>query len=421
MKLLNYRVGAGGQFTPETTIVIAFEPKKAVKLTGDNKVGKTTILDLLLMNLGAIAGDDLVKRLVNKDTGTIDTELEFVGNDKLKYKTRITKSQFILEYEGEKLPEPKEKTRQLLGAVGLNPMALKTASTQDLIKWLSGYTTRGTEEYQKQYEKLKDNIRQYRNTRADANKNYKAIKTTIEDDITEAAWGRNEKLYGKAIDIKELSARLETAGKKSDNYIKAETKLKEFKARKEQLLAELAELEGKIEQAEDYLQKNKAAKNEYDEVKQQYESAAEQAAKYQWWESIKEKKRDMDEFETLAQAADAKEKELLEELKQLQAELIPAVRGLEILLDDEYENGKLVRKSGLYYKGFHSSQLSESEFISVYIEILRRNKVKILIIDGINNLGSDVMAVLDKFKNEGAYILYSEMRRGQERLEIELE
>ena len=421
MKLLNYKVGAGGQFTPETTIYIAFEPKKAVKLTGDNKVGKTTILDLLLMNLGAIAGDDLVKRLVNKDTGTIDTELEFVGNDKLKYKTRITKSQFVLEYEGEKMPEPKEKTRQLLGAVGLNPMALKTASTQDIVKWLSGYTTKGTEEYQKQYEKLKDNIKQSRNTRAEANRNFKAIKTTIEDDITEAAWNRNEDKYGRETDIKGLSAKLDAAGKRSDNYIKAETKLKEFKTRKEQLLAELAEVEGKITQAEDYILKNKAAKTEYDEVKQQYESAAEQAAKYQWWKNIKQKKSEMDEYETLAQRADAKEKDLLEELKELQADLIPNVRGLEILLEDELEGGKLVRKSGLYYKGFHSTQLSESEFISVYIEILRRNKVKILIIDGINNLGSDVMEVLDKFKNEGAYILYSEMRRGQQTLEIELE
>jgi hypothetical protein len=421
MKLLNYKIGAGGQFTPNTTIFIAFEHKKAIKITGDNRVGKTTILDLLLMNLGAIAGDDFVKRLVNKDTNTIDTELEFVGNDKLKYKTRITKSQFILEYEGEKLPEPKEKTRQLLGAVGVNPMALKNASTQDVIKWLSGYTTKGTEQYQKEYEKLKEGIKQSRNTRADANKNYKAIKTAIDGDISEAAWSRNEERYGKAIDIKGLSVSLEAAGKKSDNYIKAETKLKEFKSRREQLMAELNELESKIEQAEDYLQKNKAAKNEYDTIKKQYESAAEKSAKYQWWLNVKNKKSEMDEYETLAQRADSKEKELLDELKVLQADLIPNLRGLEILLEDEYEDGKLARKSGLYYKGFHSTQLSESEFISVYIEILRRNKVKILIIDGINNLGSDVMEVLDKFKNEGAYILYSEMRRGQQTLEIELE
>lgn len=419
MRLISYKLGAGGQFTPETSVFIQFEPKKAVKVAADNATGKTTLVDMLLLNLAAEGGDDLIKRLVNKQTGKLEGELEFIGKDRLKYKTRITKSQFILEYEGENLPSPKEKTRELLGAVGVSPMEIKTAPIDTVVKWLAAYTTKGVEEYTRQLEKNKDGIKRFKDSRAAANKQCKAIKELISDHITEQAWKGNEAKFGRKIDIKELSAKLETARKKSDNYIKAETKLKEFKTRREQLMAELAEIEGKIEQAEDYIEKNKAAKTEYDQIKVQYESAAEQAAKHEWWKNIKAKKSEMDEYESIAQAADAAEKELLEERKALQAELIPDIKGLEILLDDE--EGKNGRKAGLYYNGFSLSQMSESEFWSLIMQIWRKNKVKIVVIDGFSNLGSAAVEMLDKLKKDGSYILYTEMKRGQEKISIELE
>lgn len=421
MKLLSYRIGAGGQFTPETSVYIVFEPGKAVRLTGDNRTGKTTVTDMLLMNTAALGGDDLVKRLVNKDTGTIETELEFIGNDRLKYKTRITKSQFILEYEGEKLPEPKEKTRQLLGAVGVSPMAIKNAPVEEVIKWLASYTTRGVEEYQKEYRRIKDGVKKFKEARAGANKQYKALKETIGENVTEQAWKANEAKYGKKQDIKALADKLDEAGKRSDNLLKAETKVKELKSRREQLLAELAEVEDKIKTGETYIEKNKAAKTDYDKVRQEYQSAAEYAAKYEWWQSVKRQKTEMDEYETIAQKADGNEKSLLKELKELQAEIIPDVRGAEFLLEDEMEGGKVVRKEGLYYNGFALSQLSESEFWELVLKIWKKNKVKIVVIDNFGSLGTDVVEMLDKLKRDGAYILYTEMRRGQDKIEIELE
>lgn len=421
MKLLNYRVGAGGQFTPDTSVYIVFEPGKATKLTGDNKTGKTTIVDLLLLNTATLGGDDLIKKLVNKDTGTLEAELEFVGNDRLKYKTRITKSQFILEYEGEKLPEPKEKTRQLLGAVGVNPMAIKNAPLEDVVKWLAAYTTRGVDEYQKEYRRIKDGVKGYKEARATANKQYKALRETIGEEVTEQAWQRNEAKYGKKQDIKALAEKLDDAGKRSDNLIKAETKLKELKTRREQLLAELAEVDEKIKTGETYVEKNKAAKTDYDNIRQEYQSAAVYAAKYEWWQQTKRKKAEMDEYETAAQLADAKEKELLDDLKKLQAEIIPDIRGAEFLLEDEIENGKVVRKEGLYYNGFSLPQTSESEFFELVMKIWKKNKVKIVVIDGFSNLGSAAVDMLNKLKKDGAYILYTEMRRGQDKIEIELE
>lgn len=421
MKLLSYRVGAGGQFTPETSVYIVFEPGKSAKVTGDNRCGKSTIVDLLLLNTATLGGDDLIKKLVNKDTGTLDAELEFIGNDRLKYKTRITKSQFILEYEGEKLPEPKEKTRQLLGAVGVSPMAIKNAPLEEVVKWLAGYTTRGVDEYQKEYRRIKDGTKRYKEARAAANKQYKALQGTIGEEVTEQAWQRNEAKFGKTKDIKALSAKLDEVGKRSDNLIKAETKLKEYKTRREQLVAELAELDDKIKTGEAYIEKNKPAKTEYDQIKAEYESAAEHAAKYEWWQQTKRKKVEMDEYETLAQQADAAEKELLEDLKRLQAEIIPDIRGAEFLLEDEIENGKVVRKEGLYYNGFSLSQLSESEYIGFVMKIWKKNKVKIVVFDNFGSLGSDAVEMLNKLKKDGAYILYTEMRRGQDKIEIELE
>lgn len=417
MKLKKLEVSSFAGISPASPIIIDFGESKFVKVSGENGRGKTSLLNALLVALGYLSKDN--KDFVNRDSGKIDIDFEFVGNDRNTYRCRVTKSQFKLEYEGENLPEPITKIKELLGIPGVSPMEIKNKPLKEIVKWLAAYTRRGAEDYEKQLQKHKNAIKEAASTRAAANKQFKALQATIGEYVEEIPWKNNEAKYGAKKDIKALSERLDEAGKRSDRLIQAETKLKDLKARKERLLTELAEIEASITTGEAYVEKNKPAKAEYDAIRLEYNQAAEYSAKYEWWKSIKRQKGEMDEFETLAQRADASEKAAKEEVKELQAEIIPDVKGVELVLESEYENGKLVREEGFYVGENNAAQCSKGEWIRTIISILKKNKTKILVLDDFESLGSEGRELIQKLHNDGCYILCGEVQVDKKELTIE--
>jgi hypothetical protein len=66
----------------------------------------------------------------------------------------------------------------------------------------------------------------------------------------------------------------------------------------------------------------------------------------------------------------------------------------------------------------NSRQLSKSEWFGVVLQILKKNKVKVLVIDEISDLGSKFMNILEGLVKDGCYVLYTQMSRGQEEIEI---
>ena len=417
MKLKQLTVNAFKKISPASPVVIDFSQSSFVKLAADNMAGKTSLLEALLVACGHLSKDD--KNFVNLDSGKIDIDLEFKGNDNKNYQVRVTKSQFKLIYEGEVLEEPITKLKKLLGIPGVNPIDIKNAPLSKIVKWLASYTKRGADEYEAEYRRMKEGIKKWKSARADANRNYKALKEVLTDDHIYKNWEQSEAKYAKKQDIKALSVALDEAGKRSDNLIKAEARLKELKSREQQLLAELAEVQAGITKGEKYIEQNKSAKSDYDQIRAQYDQAAQFAAQYEKWQQIKRQKAEMDEYETLYQVADAKEKEILEEVKQLQAEIIPDVRGVELVLEDEYEDGKLVRPEGVYHNGVNSAQMSETQWISVVFSILKKNKCPILVVDNYQSLGTMGVKIIEQFHKEGAYIFAAEMNRQSKELQIE--
>lgn len=433
MKLKQIEVTSFSGINPNSPVVIDFSSSKWVIATGDMGVGKTSLLNALLVACGQVSHTGKEgKNFINQESDKIDINFSFVGNDRYNYDVRCTKSKFELSYEGEAVPEPITKMKELLGVVGVSPMDIKNKPLKDIVKWLSGYSNKSAEEFEAQMIKYKNNIKTARETRATANKSLKAIDEYLSNEDMFVNWADSEKKYVKAPDIKDLSAKLNAAGIKSDKYIRAEERVKKLKedrpgieneieALKKELAAkelELVEHDKTIEVGDKYLKDNVADKKEYDVIKKKYDTAAEDVVAFNKWQEIKKKKTERDEFETISQKADATEKEILQQQKELQAEILPDIKGVEMYTEDTHEDG-VIKKEGLYWNGMNVAQMSESQWWSVVLLIWRKYKVKVIVIDNMQSLGSGAVEILEKLVKDGCYILAAEMDRKTKTLSIE--
>lgn len=411
-------------------VIIDLGSKAWVTAGGDNGAGKTSLLKAILVSVGALSKDN--KAFINNDSDNLEIDTNFVGNDRLTYDVRVTKSQFKLMYEGENLPEPISKLKELIGVVGVSPMEIKEKPLKDQIKWIASYSNIDEALFEKKMNKIKNDLKVAREARASANKSFKGLTEILNDNPLFTNWEKSEKKYAKKIDITKLSKELTDAGLASDKYLQAETKLKGLKESKPkleqriedlkaQLLAaetELTQLDTSIANGNKYLDENKNAKKNYDEVKARYDASASEAVQYDRWQDVLRKKKEMDEYETLSQRADATEKKLLQEQKELQWEILPDIKNVEFVLEDYHEDGKIV-KEGMYWDGKSTAQMSETEWWDIVMKIWEKFKVKLIVIDNFQSLGSMAVKTLERLHKAGATIFAGEMKRGVKELVIE--
>lgn len=444
MRLKKFVITSGGKFNHDTTgpVVIDFSRSKMVGATGDQEQGKSTLLELFLMACGQNGGDEIVKKLKNKDTDTIDLELSFVGKDKCNYDIKVKNGTITVNKEGEISRSGNVGLlKSQLGIVGISPMAIKDADIDKIVKWLAGYSTRGVEEYQKDMKKVKDGQSTAKKARAAANNVVKGCREYLategyinkDGDIDEKKWKESEAKFKKKVDIKEVSKRMDEASADADKYLRAEEKLKGHKLRrpsevkriediKVQLKAAeatLAQTDKDIATGEKYLVDKKEDKTQYDKVKVEFENVSKDAVADDKWQDVKKKKAEWDEASDLSIKADKTEKDLVAKQQELQWEVIPDIKGVEIILEDTHEDEGEQKKAGFYYKGLNSAQLSQSEWFGLVIQILKKNKIEVLVVDDISQFGSKFMETLEGLVKSGCYVIYTEMSRGQETLEIE--
>lgn len=425
MKLKRIEVNAFGGIHPESPVIIDFTQSNLVIARGDFGLCKTTLLNALLVACGHLSKEN--KDFVNDESGKIDINFSFIGKDRCAYEVRCTKSAFTLKYDGIAVSEPINKMKELLGVAGTSPMEMKFKPLKDIVKWLASYSNKNPDGFEGQLKKYKDNIKKASTARADANRAVKGLKEYLTAEPMYNNWEESEAKYIKPQDIKDLSTELETAREKSDNLTKAETKLTQYKSRQTEieqqitlLNKELSETIHKINIGETYVVDNKSASEDYTAVKKRYDNVVQETIDYNKWQSIKVKKAELDEFETMSQKADATEKGLLQELKELQAEILPDVKNVELVVEDTHEDGK-EKKEGLYVDGKNVAKLSETEWVSFVFMVWRKFKVKVIVLDNVATLGSKGIELLQKLAKDGAYILATEMDREQKTLEISYE
>jgi DNA repair exonuclease SbcCD ATPase subunit len=432
MKLKRLEVNAFGGINPASPVVIDFTQSKFVTAHGDMGLGKTSLLNAMLVACGALSKEN--KNFANLDSGKIDINFSFVGKDRCNYEVRCTKSAFTLKYEGENVSEPISKMKELLGVVGISPMEVKYKPLKEIVKWLASYSNKTPEGFEGLLVKYKEGIKKAAESRATANKAFKATDEYLNGEEMFLQWEESEKKYITRPDIQQLSAELEVAEKKTAELHKAKVGLSQYIEKETEALAKIAKLkreisdlevdltvyQTRIESGKKYIVDNEPVVKEYDTIKKKYEGVVDETLAFNKWESIKEKKKERDEFETAAQRADANEKSLLQELKELQAEILPDLKNVELVLEDTHENGK-EKKEGLYVDGKNFAQLSETELWCFVMQIWRKFKVKVIVIDNMQSLGSYGVELLTKLSKEGAFILATQMERKQKTLEISYE
>jgi len=314
--------------------------------------------------------------------------------------------------------------KELLGVVGVSPMEIKNAKVSDIVKWLSSYTNVSADEFEQELDKHKVNIKLAQTARADANRQLKALNEFLNAEPLYQDWENSEKAYNKEPDIAALSKQFKSALDKTEQYSRGEAKVAAATERKKKIEAELMALQKELKEVDktiddgnDWLEKNKNVKADFAAIKKRYESASQEAVQYNKWKEIVRKKTERDEFETVSQKADAKEKEILKKVTELQTSILPDVKGVELVVEDTHDNGAM-KKAGLYWNGKNTAQLSETEWWGLVLEIWRKYKVKVIVIDNFSSLGSMAVDILKKLVKDGAYVLAAEMNREQKSLEI---
>lgn len=425
MKLKKLEVNSFAGISPHSPIVLDFTQSNFLHVTGDQGVGKTSLINALLVACGQLSKND--KDFINLDSGSIDINFEFVGKDRLTYAVRCTKSAFKLTYEGALVAEPIAKMKELLGVVGCSPMEVKNKPLREIVKWLSSYSSKSLEEYEADMKKFKDSMKAHQQTRAAANKSVLSLTQWLEAEPLFHKWDESEKKYKEAVKIEKLSEELKTAGTKSDQLVRAKEKLKNQKETKikvqEQLDAlndQMADLDERIGIGEDFVQKNKDASKDYDEVKLRYDNAYKEMSAYNMWQQVKEKKKEKDDFDRVSKKADVSEKEIIQKVKDLQTEILPDIKGVSLITED-YSEGGVSYKEGLYWNSKNVAQLSESEWWGIVLAIWKKYKVKIVVIDNFSSLGSKAADLLSGLAKDGAFILAAEMDRTQKTLQISYE
>lgn len=425
MKLKSLEVNSFAGINPNSPVIIDFTDTKWITASGDMGVGKTSLLNALLVACGNLSHTGKEgKNFINNETNKIDINFDFVGNDRCNYNVRCTKSSFTLTYDGEVVSEPITKMKELLGVAGVSPMEIKNKPLKDIVRWLAGYSTKSAEEFEADLTKFKNGIKIARESRAAANKSLKALNEYLDGEYMFKDWEGSEKKY-VFVDTAKISKEFTEISGQRDTLLQAETKLTNLKSNKKSIEEQMEQLQLQLDAAnsailkgEQFIKDNDKVKTKYDEVKLKYDNAALDATNYNKWQEIKKKKGERDEFETLSQQADAKEKEILQQQKDLQAELLPDIKGVELVTEDTTEDG-VTKKEGLYWNGVNAAQMSETEFWNVVLLIWRKYKVRVIVIDNYQSLGSGAVDILEKLVKDGCYILAAEMDRKTKTLEIE--
>lgn len=426
MKLKRFELIAGGQFNGQSpSIVIDFTKSKVVGGKSDEEGGKTTLIEMILLNTGMIGGEKVIKDLINTETGELKSKIEYeVGKDTYE----VTQSKGVLTVRKDGAVQPggaQTLLRQTLGMVGISPMSIKDAPIEKIVKWLAGYSTSGAEEFEKKMLKLKNDIKTAKAARAAANKSAKGAKEYLvgegyvdeKGDLIEKSWLQSEKDFAEEPDIKELSRKLTAAGAKSDKFIENESKTNNQKERKAQIEKQIKDLQKELTQVDEniglgekWLAANATAKKDYDAIKKQYDNAAQDVSDYNKWQMCLTKKKEWDDFDDLSIKADGLEKAALKKQQDLQWEVIPDIKGVELLLEDDDD-----REAGYYFEGKNSRQLSASQWFGQVVKILKKNGVGFLVIDDISQFGSSFIETLKQL-SKTCTILYTEMLRGQEEI-----
>jgi hypothetical protein len=442
---------------PEGLPIVGFE--------GDQGLTKTSNLNCLIALMG---GEDSMKA-VNEDDNNKKAELEIRDTEdpSIRYVGRLTKSGYtvtMIQDKGGKLVRssinsPKAFIQRLIGPIGVSPMFLKEKNGKEQIKWIRGLYNFTQEQLDLENQIIQKRDKHFKE-RTEANRELKFIKTSLVESTffaydnsqkallpTEALGERQKVIANSVFDDNAINSKIQDVTKRRDAYKGVKVRLGERKEYKPQVekaietskekierlkrelaieeehlalhVKDLKDVEQRIAEAEKWVAENVSVEKEYEDAQNLLKNSA----------GLKLQKKELDD--TLAQKKkyDDKEREIerleaaLSECDTLQKEFIrsftPEIEGLEIVVPGmSIGESDVSKPEGLYMNGRSLLQLSESELWDLCLQLWHIQKVRVVIIDNMTNLGSDAVSRINWFVKNGGRVFYSAMDRDVKELKI---
>lgn len=414
------------QYSPNQKIAVAI---------GDMGTGKTSWLNSILFGFGQEFGFKL-ENLVSLKDGVLNggNEFELDGKQyRVKYSSTAKSTKFTLERlfrdadspdaPGKWIPEgePKEMLKKLVGHVATSPMFLKNKKGADQVDWLYSILN-VPQEVKEQEEKLKAALKSASASRTDANKTYEQIKSALAQDELYSQWEVNEKRYAEEKSIETEKENLRKAYQKKERYLKAQAEvdnityqvdLKEQRIKKleDELVALKKEKQELLEvqyKGNKFLNENFESVLEYEDVYNTFTEINSYVFGRDKWLSVVQKKKEMDEYETVVQNLDVKKDHLRASIKELVTKVLPPIPGLEVETEESIDGGKAV---GIYVDGKTPAQLSESELYDFYFQVCISQGSNMVFVENLSVLGSKAIDTINMLAEKGVYVFATLMDR----------
>lgn len=454
--LKNIKINSFKGISENSPVIIDFNGEdNIVKFDGDQGEGKSSSLEGILWLMG-YSFDVNIKEMFN-GKNPIDEEMNFEHNE-VKYKVVAKGDKIVVKSCRESDGTTADKyVNEASPKDLLNRIFRKCIVRQDLrydksekqVEWVSELFPMPKDEKQtiieltKKIDGLKKDIRpsignevkKYR-TLAESNPLYAEYKERGEalekevatlkkkDDKNDISKITTE--YNKFVQANATLKTLKEVDKVnvSKDISDIEKQINELQIKLELKKNELSAIEKRIEDGDAYIEKNKSIEKKYNDSMVLANSANENAVRIQNFEDLKVNLQAWNEQEDKYANIDSQIKEMVKAIKEVKAEYIPKIDGVEIVTDVEMENGEIVGNDiGIYLNNVNLRTLSGSEYIMTMIKIIRASGSRFIFIDDLATYGTETVAYINdlatSIKDEGGVIFCSEMERGTE-LRIEM-
>lgn len=422
--------------------------KNIVYLQGDQGVNKTSTLEGIMWLMGA-SFDVNIKELYNHST-PIDEELLFEHNEQ----------QFKVIAKGDKIVV--KSLRE--GDGSTNDKWVNEASPKDLLakifkKCIISQSLR-YEKSEKQIEWLSSLFplpKDVKESIASAQVKIKTMRTVDRPRIGQEAKSfetllKNNPLYaeyqekGEALekeikkldkaqdklDVKDVSLRHQQfiqAEQKiitlNEKAVEQQNSINDIKKAIEDLQIKLKLKESELEQTNesiiignDYIINNKKVLAEYKKAMDLQEESAGITLRINNFEELK---KNLDLYNSKSEEyiqVDSNIKAVVKTINDLKADYIPVIEGVEVVSEEEIENGEVVKEIGIFYNGNCIRTVCGSEYITALIKIIRASGSRYVFIDDLATYGTETIEYINslaaEIKEEGGVIFASEMERGSE-------
>lgn len=449
--LKNITIKSFKGISENSPVIIDFNGKdNIVKFDGDQGKGKSSSLEAILWLMG-YSFDVNIKEMFN-GKNPIDEEMTFIHNE-VNYKVVASKEKVevftLREGDGNKADKyMRESSPKDL----LNRIFKKCIVRQDFrydksekqVEWVSELFPMPKEEKQTIIELTKKIESLKKDTRPAIGNEVKKYKTLTESNLLYLEYKeRGEALEKEVATLKkkddkndiskittdynkfvQASATLKTLKdvdkvKVECDILDIERQINDLQIKLELKKSDLLAIDKRIEEGDAYIEKNKSIEKKYADSMALATSANETAIRIQNFESLKVNLQAWNEQEDKYANIDSEIKEMVKAIREVKAEYIPKIEGLEIVTDVEMEDGEIVGNDiGIYLNNVNLRTLSGSEYIMTMIKIIRASGSRFIFIDDLATYGSETISYINELahsiKDDNGVIFCSEMSRGTE-------